>query len=91
MDEQKMTELYELTKENNKMLRMMRRSAFVGGIIKFIFWFVLLVVIPYLTWLYLEPYLKQITDTYQSVQGQADSFANFDFGKLLEQFKGTAQ
>lgn len=92
MDEQKLNELYELTKENNTMLKGMRRDAFIGGIIKFIFWIILLVVIPYMTWLYIEPYVQGVLDTYQKVQdttSAVSSTSSIDFSKVqefLEQF-----
>ena len=68
MDEQKMNELYELTKENHRMLKAIRRDAFVGGIFKFVWWVVILVVIPYFTCLYLQPYLNDVAHTYNSVK-----------------------
>lgn len=73
MDEQKLSEMYEWTKENNRMLKAIRRDAFIGGIVKFIFWFIFLVVIPYISWLYIQPYLQGVLDTYQKVQHTADT------------------
>ncbi|MES2134979.1 MAG: hypothetical protein V4449_01915 [Patescibacteria group bacterium] len=90
MDEQKLSEMYDLTKENNKMLKAMRRDAFVGGIVKFIFWIIVFVVIPYLTWLYVQPYLQGFLDTYQKVQQTADSVSSSttaDFSQFQEFLK----
>jgi len=89
MDEQKFTEMYELTKENNKMLKSIRRDAFVGGILKAIMWVVFLVVIPYLTWLYIEPYVEGVLETYRNVQDTTTAVSNttsMDFSKVQEFF-----
>ena len=65
-------DMYRLVKENNHMLRTMRREAFVGGIIKFVWWILILIVIPYFVYVwYLQPYLEQALSIYQQAQGQA--------------------
>lgn len=90
MDEQKMNELYELAKENNHMLRTMRRNAMIGGIVKFIFWIIMLVVLPYVTWLYIQPYVEGALHTYQSVQGKANSITtgtNADVSQIQDLLK----
>lgn len=68
MDEKKMDELYEMVRENNHMLKSARRSAFVGNIVKVIWWALILVILPYFTWLYLQPYLNTVLGQYQTVQ-----------------------
>lgn len=68
MDEKKMDELYEMVRENNHMLKSQRRAAFVGSIFKVIWWALILVILPYFTWLYLQPYLDTIMGQYQTVQ-----------------------
>lgn len=68
MDEKKMDELYEMVRENNHMLKSARRSAFVGTIVKVIWWALILVILPYFTWLYLQPYLNTVLGQYQTVQ-----------------------
>ncbi|MBY0539286.1 hypothetical protein K2P56_02530 [Patescibacteria group bacterium] len=96
--EDQLKDLYALTKENNRMLKDMRRDAMIGGIIHFVWWVVLVVVLPYLTWLYLQPYLEGIMTAYQTAQGQSaqmsdalsklqEAGAGFDFAKLIEQAK----
>ena len=40
-------ELYKLVKENNRMLKQMRRDALIGGILKFVWWIAILFVFPY--------------------------------------------
>lgn len=82
--------MYELTKENNKILKAMRRDAFIGGILKAIMWFIFLVVIPYLTWLYIQPYVQGVLDTYQKVQDTTTAVSNtttMDFSKVQEFFE----
>ncbi len=81
------------------MLKDMRRDAMIGGIIHFVWWVVLVVVLPYLTWLYLQPYLEGILSAYQSAQGQSAQMSdalsqlqqaggNIDLQKLIDQAKG---
>ena len=83
-------ELLRLTRENNKMLHSMRRNAFWGGIIKFLLYALLLVVLPF--WLYstyLAPMVEQMLATYQQIQGTgAKASAQFgDIQKFLKQFQ----
>ncbi|MEK9176803.1 MAG: hypothetical protein AAB923_00745 [Patescibacteria group bacterium] len=75
-------EVYKLTKENNKLLRAMRRDSFVKGVLGFVWWIFILVVVPYFTYLYLKPYFDIIIAQYQQVQGQSAEAA-----ALIEQFK----
>lgn len=75
MDDKKLEEMYELVRENNSMLRSARRAAFVGGIFKFAFWIFVLVVLPYLAWLYLQPYLETIMLQYQQLQNQSGAIS----------------
>lgn len=62
-----------MTKENNHMLRAMRRSAMIGGILKFVFWIFIFFVIPYFLWQYLQPYLEEVSKMYQQIHGSAAS------------------
>lgn len=69
-DRQMQEEILRLTKENNRMLHSMRRNAFVGGIIKFLFYVFILVVAP--LWLYstyLAPLIQSVQQTMGQVQG----------------------
>ncbi len=93
MDEQKLNEMYEMTRENNSMLRSMRRNAMIGGAIKFIFWVIVLVVIPYYVWQYFQPYLGAVTSFYDNAQnvgsGQSSGSPSFsDLQKFFSQFGG---
>lgn len=89
MDDQKLDELLRLTKENNHILRSMRRNAWIGGILKFIIYALLVVVIP--LWLYatyLAPVLESTLETMNKIQGTgANAQAQFsDFQNLLKQY-----
>ena len=93
LEDDKAKELFDMVKENNHMLKDMRRSAFIGGILQFVWWVIILVVLPYISWLFIQPYLESVMGTYNQVQGQADSMktaaAQLDMTqiqKLLEQF-----
>ena len=100
MNEQKsrpgptLNEVYKLAKENNKMLRAMRRDAFIGGIIKFIFWIAVVFVIPYFLYItYLQPQIEALTAAYENVENTTNSVnARLeglpDFGAFFEQFGG---
>ena len=99
MDEKRLEEMYKATMENNSMLKSMRRSAFVGGIFKAIWWVFIIIVLPYLTWLYIQPYLDGVLNQYQQVQGTGAQFSaqaadlqkqlgGFDIQKLFSQFVG---
>ncbi len=83
MDDKRLEEMYQATMENNRMLKNMRRSAFVGGIVKVIWWVVLLIVLPYLTWLYIQPYLDPIMSQYETVQVQGEEYSA-DMQKLKD-------
>lgn len=82
-------EVYKLAKENNRILKAMRRDAFVGGILKFVFWVALFVVLPYIIYsIYLAPYLTSLQAAYQDINTKADTLnsAAQDFEKLKAQF-----
>ena len=83
-------ETYRLSRENNKMLHAMRRSAFIGGIFKFIFYILILVVAP--LWLfntYLAPMLEQLNETMSQVRGAgSQAQSQFDsFQQAWQQFQ----
>lgn len=67
-----LNEIYKLVKQNNRMLKRMRRDAFIGGILKFVWWIAILVVIPYLLYVfYLQPYVLQLQSLYNTVNESA--------------------
>jgi hypothetical protein len=87
MEEKKLEEMYQMVQDNNRMLRAMRRAAFIGGIVKIVWWVFLLVVFPYVTWIFLQPYLGGALDTYQRVQGQTSAAQATVGGLNLTQIK----
>lgn len=95
MNEQKqkhepsLEEVYKLARENNKMLHAIRRDAFVGGILKFVWWIALFIVIPYVLYvLYLQPYLETIQAAYQNLNDNVSTISNTakDVENLKSQF-----
>lgn len=76
------------------MLKQMRRSAFIGGIFKFVWWILILVVIPYFLYVtYLAPQLAALNALYQNVENtnnsvQAQLEGLPDFGNIFNQFGG---
>ena len=97
MDQEKdlptLEQVYRLAKENNQMVKAMRRDAFVKGIIGFVWWIIILFVLPYITWLYVQPYVAKVTAAYGQVQGTSNSINSSikglpDVNALLKQLTG---
>jgi hypothetical protein len=61
-------ELLELTRDNNKLLRKMRRHAIFGNVTRLIYWAVIFGVPVILYYYFLQPYMGQILDTYSGIQ-----------------------
>lgn len=79
----------ELVKENNTLLRKMRRGARIRGIIHALYW-VVIIGLSFGAYYFLEPYIAQVQKIYQGIQGDIDNVrgaANSlgDFGALLRQ------
>lgn len=60
----KLDEVLKLSRENNRMLRAMRRNAFLGGILKFLM-YAAFIIVP--LW-FLQPYLATLTATLDQLQ-----------------------
>ena len=98
LPEDKLNEMYSMVKENHRMLKDMRRDAFIGGLLQIVWWVVVLIVLPYVSWLFIQPYLQGLMGTYQAAQNQSAQLSGalselnelgggkFDVSKLLEQF-----
>jgi hypothetical protein len=84
MPPENLQEIYRLVKENNRMLHKMRRTAFWGGIIKFILYAVLLLAPLWLYYSYLSPIVDSALGTMQELQGTG-ARAGAQFGNI-EQF-----
>lgn len=73
-------ESIELTKENNRLLKAMRRDALIGGIVKTLVWVAVLGASLYFSWLFLEPFIG-------SVQGAAKGMNPSDYQALFDFYK----
>jgi hypothetical protein len=96
--EDQLKEMHEMVKENNRMLKDMRRSAFIGGILHVAWLIIAFVVLPYFAWLFIQPYLEGALSAYQSAQGKTaavsadlqkikDIGSGFDLNGILDQVK----
>jgi hypothetical protein len=68
-DRELLEQTYKIERENNKMLKGMRRNAFLGGIFRLL-WYALLLGLPlwaYVT--YLQPVVNSMLNTAHQVQG----------------------
>jgi len=70
---------YRITRENNQMLHSMRRSAFLGGIVKLIVWVALL---GFPIWLYIQ-YVNPVLTNLVSAVGEVQQVGN-DIGVQFE-------
>ena len=78
----------ELTKENNKLLKKMRRNAFLGGLLKLV-WIAVIIGLPvYIYFNFLAPVLDQVLDAAQSVQDVGSKVEGLQ-GELQDQLKGS--
>lgn len=62
--------IYELERENNRMLHSMRRSSVISGLLKVAMWAIALLVPLYVYFTYLAPALNQAMGALNEVQGQ---------------------
>ena len=62
--------IYELERDNNRMLHAMRRSSFISGALKVVMWIVALIIPLYIYINYLGPALNQAMGALNQVQGQ---------------------
>lgn len=79
----------ELTEENNRLIRSMRRMAFWGGVLRFGWWLLILVIVPLAAYyFYLAPYITEFMDGVREVQGIRANFESQDpFGSLREMYE----
>jgi hypothetical protein len=74
MDE-KLDELLDLTRENNKILRKMHRAQLWSGIFRFIYWAAIIGTSIGL-WYYFQPTIDEYMSTYQKLMGRVDAITN---------------
>lgn len=95
-DRNHLEEIYRLERENNKMLKSMKRRAFWGGIVKLVVYLFLLGVPVWLFFSYLYPVVEQLNETVGTISGgkiqigeQFSGMAEW-FAKAQDFFKGVA-
>ncbi len=71
-DSRMLQEILELSRENNRMLRAVRRASFWGGVFKVIWWAALIGVPIALYYYILAPYVQDAQQTYQNIKGGAE-------------------
>lgn len=59
----------ELTKENNRLLKKIRRSAIIGGVVRIIWWAIIIGVPVALYYYIVQPYLAELNQAYEGVKG----------------------
>lgn len=74
-DYDKMTELLDLTRENNRILRSMHRRMLWSQIFTFLYWMVILGVMGW-SYYYLQPYLDKYWGAYQQMTKTLSNFEN---------------
>jgi hypothetical protein len=81
---------YALARENNKMLRKMRRAAFWGWVFKIIFWAIFLGVPIWLYFQFFQPVLDEFMGTYAQLQetGNRATVQFEEFRNLFDRFPG---
>ena len=94
MDEREEKDIYRLVRDNNRMLRAIRRNAILWGIIKIIFYVGIVVILP--LWLYstyLAPIAEQAQGVLNQVQGVSDGAQSQvnSLQEFLKQFFPTKQ
>jgi len=82
-DADKLEDILRLTKENNRMLHAMRRSAFFGSILRFVMWAAFLIIPLWLYMQYLAPVMQDMINTMNKIQGTSAS-AQAQFGGMTE-------
>jgi hypothetical protein len=83
LDRTQLEQVLKLTKENNHMLRSMRRNALLGGLFKLVFWAALIILPFWLYMQYLAPVVNSTLEAMQKVQGTSAE-AQAQFGSLTE-------
>jgi len=78
----------ELTKENNRLLRSMRRAAWWGTFFR-ILWMAVIIGVPvFLYYYFFMPYYQGLSAGYQQFQRESGGFQIPGFGPVLDQWLG---
>ena len=79
---------FQLEKDNNKMLRSMRRSMIWGRVRSVIYWLII-IGISIGAFYFIQPYFNKILGLYDSISGvkqTSDTTSNSSFGDLMKKF-----
>lgn len=68
----KLDQVLELTKENNRILRSMHRRMIWSQVFSFIYWLIILGSIGW-SYYYLQPYISKYTNAYQTIMSSLTS------------------
>ncbi len=79
-NDEMLEETYKLAKDNNKMLRRMRRAAWFSSILKLIFWAAIIGIPAWLYYEYAGPIVGQLMDTISQVQDVGTKLQNASNG-----------
>ena len=71
-EKDKLDEMLELTRENNRILRSMHRRMMWSQVFTFIYWLIILGVAGW-SFYFLQPYMAKYINTYQTIIKQIDS------------------
>lgn len=69
-------ETLELEKENNRMLKKIRRSGIITTVITIVYWGLLIGVPLYIYYSYVQPYMNEISSSYSQIKQQVDGIKN---------------
>lgn len=77
--------IYDLAKDNNRMLHAMRRNAFVGGFFRLVLWAVAVFIPLYMYFVYFQPVISELTSSIGAMKaaGASASAQAGQFGAQL--------
>lgn len=81
-----MEEVLRLARDNNRLLRSMRRSSLLGAIMKTILWIALIVLPLWFYVQYIAPVMESMIQTYNQIQGTSAE-AQAQFGQMSDYLK----
>lgn len=91
---EKLDEILELTKENNRMIRALRGAQKRAAAFRLLYWLVIIGLLAFGAFYYVQPYLEQIMGVYAGAQSSIDaiqnatsSVQNGDWKSILDSYK----
>jgi len=84
----------ELARENNKLLKKIRRNSLIANIMRIVWWAVIIGIPVFLYYYVFQPYLVELSTSLQGIQdgvtGAQDMFLDIPFiSDLIERFADT--